>query len=181
MEQIKQRIREKVYELIRKVNAEQLCGGGKQVSFPEIKFEYRKNTMAGYFKYNIAGDSVIFFNMYYLEEYPEYMINQTVPHEVAHYVVWDICDKDCFTRGRNNAPHGRYWKYMMRFFGVEANRCHELKTPDKIKKNKQTFVYTCGCSSHELSKVRHNSIQTGKHRYICKACKSVIIYEESKQ
>lgn len=45
------------------------------------------------------------------------MIGDTVPHEVAHFVVFNAYEKRC-------TPHGLEWKFVMALFGLTAKRCH---------------------------------------------------------
>lgn len=82
----------------------------------------------------------------------DHIINETVPHELAHII--------CMYMGWDKG-HGKYWKSVCRQLGGTGKRCHnEEVTPVRIT---QQFLYktTCG-KTIKVSKIRHNKIQKGK-------------------
>lgn len=95
-----------------------------------------------------------------------HLLNNTVPHEVAHLVQYTMPSwpKD----RKQNPPHGQYWKKVMRDFGVKANRCHSLAMP-KTRSQSQ-YTYSCRCRTHEVSTTIHNRILKGR-TYSCASCK----------
>ncbi len=88
-------------------------------------------------------------------------IDEVVPHELAHLLVWKEFGRV--------APHGKEWKWMMEtVLGVSASRTHHFST-DTLQK---TFAYTCHCRQHQLTVRRHNRVLRGETRYRCTHCGS---------
>lgn len=110
------------------------------------------------------------FNPVLLEDNFTEFLNQVVPHEVAHLVVFDRYQ----TPHYRPKPHGKEWKFVMEtVFSRPAITRH---TFDIKKTQGQTFDYNCGCRIHVLTKIRHNKVQRGKARYYCAKCKKELIY-----
>ncbi|MBY5993612.1 SprT family zinc-dependent metalloprotease [Ferrimonas balearica] len=104
------------------------------------------------------------FNPVLLAENPEAFLKEVVPHEVAHLLVWHCHGKV--------APHGRQWQGMMRdLFGLEPRTRHSF---DLASVAPRTWPYRCDCQSHQLTVRRHNKVQRGQARYLCKACGSAL-------
>ena len=86
-------------------------------------------------------------------------IQQVVPHELAHLLVYQQ-----FGRVQ---PHGKEWKMMMeQVLGVPAHIYHKFSTASVAKQ----FSYQCDCQTHLLSVRRHNAIQRNQRSYICRNC-----------
>lgn len=115
-----------------------------------------------------TGKNKLQFNLTALEVEGgwNHLLNNTVPHEVAHLVQYTMPSwpKD----RKNNPPHGQYWKKVMRDFGVKADRCHSLAMPKT--RNQVRYPYHCGCRTHAISSTIHNRIQKGR-KYQCLSCK----------
>ncbi len=95
-----------------------------------------------------------------LEKFEDEIINQTLPHELAHLYV-DHHYK------RRTRPHGKEWQQAMIKMGLEPKRCHSLAlTPSR---KTQRFAYGCRCTTHIVGVVRHNRIRRGV-RYHCRDC-----------
>lgn len=108
------------------------------------------------------------FNPTLLSENGIAFIQQVVPHELAHILVYQH-----FGRVQ---PHGKEWKMMMEtVLGVPAETYHCFDTRSVA----QSFPYACACQTHQLSLRRHNAIQAAKRSYICKKCKSVLRLQHS--
>ncbi len=89
----------------------------------------------------------------------------TVPHEVAHYVVNVLFGR------RNIKPHGREWQNVMIAFGREPKTTcnYDLeRVPLRCLKH---YAYRCHCQDHKVSSIRHNRILKGQ-TYCCKKCRS---------
>ena len=91
---------------------------------------------------------------------------ETVPHEVAHYVV-DSCFR---TRGRRIRPHGAQWQQVMAWFGCAPTVTHRQSLEGIPVRRVTTVDYQCGCRSHSLSLIRHNRVVRGRARYLCRHC-----------
>lgn len=87
----------------------------------------------------------------------------TVPHEVAHYVV-DVL------HGRRARPHGAEWRGVMTSFGLVAKRTGDFDLSGLSLRTERRFTYACPCTRHELSATRHNRVSRGQRRYRCLAC-----------
>lgn len=104
------------------------------------------------------------FNPILLQENGQDFVNQVVPHELAHILVYQ--------RFGQVAPHGREWKMVMEtVLGVPAEIYHCFNTQNAA----QQFEYRCDCQIHHLSVRRHNAIVRGQKSYFCKRCHRPLI------
>ncbi len=85
----------------------------------------------------------------------------TVPHEVAHIVAYEVF---------RDADHGNGWKAVMRALGVHnITRCHSYDTSSVAVKQKR-IPYQCDCKVHQLSGIRASRIEKGIGIYRCTLC-----------
>jgi predicted SprT family Zn-dependent metalloprotease len=79
-----------------------------------------------------------------------HVINNTVPHELAHVI--------CFVQGTDSG-HGRVWVRTCRALGGNGERCHSEQV---AYARGDTYVYTTstGRTIH-LSSIKHKKIQQG--------------------
>jgi SprT protein len=125
----------------------------------------RNGTTAGWSNY---GKKTLMFQLDLAENNSDHFLNQTVPHEVAHYVQRAVY-------GYGVKPHGREWKYiMLSVFKIQPDRCHQYDTSVTKKRKVAKFTYTCGCRTHQVSAVKHNRMLLNKARYICNRCEGSI-------
>ncbi|MBY6018775.1 SprT family zinc-dependent metalloprotease [Halomonas denitrificans] len=109
-------------------------------------------------------DNRLRFNPVLLEENPDAFLDEVVPHEVAHLLVWHSFGKV--------APHGRQWQAMMRdVFGLEPHTRHLFDVSNVAPR---TVAYRCQCRDHNLTIRRHNKVQRGQTRYLCRHCGSAL-------
>lgn len=127
----------------------------KEFTIPVMNFELRgQKAGVAYLQQN-----EIRLNPVLLVENGAAFIQQVVPHELAHLLVYQQ-----FGRVQ---PHGKEWKMMMeRVLGVPAHIYHKFSTASVAKQ----FSYQCGCQTHLLSVRRHNAIQHNQRSYICLNC-----------
>jgi SprT protein len=105
------------------------------------------------------------FNPILLQENQQHFITHTVPHEVAHLVVYQIY-------GRTK-PHGKEWQHIMnQIFDLTAKTTHQY---DVSTVKGKTFTYACQCTDHQLTIRRHNKIIRDNVKYICRLCKQSLI------
>ncbi len=120
--------------------------------------------------YRVAqGGREIRYNPYLFAKYFDDNLANTVPHEVAHYVA------DLLYGWRSIKPHGVEWQALMRMLGAEPSVtcCYDM---EGIPQRRQRRIeYHCGCRSHQLTAIRHNKIQRGQARYLCKECQSPLL------
>ena len=117
-----------------------------------------------------AGQRVIRYNPYVFAKYFDDNCNETIPHEVAHYVT------DILYGLRSIKPHGAEWKSVMQVFGVAANRTANYDLSGLPVRKFQTFVYHCGCQNYELTSRRHNKILNGSGHYMCRDCGGKLLF-----
>lgn len=132
----------------------------------EVRFDLRGKT-SGMFYYR-DGQYAIRYNSAIFSRYFEESLQQTVPHEVAHYVVHRIY-------GRRVKPHGVEWKQVMRDFGVPPDVTSKLNVSDLSTRQLRRFPYRCGCGEHDLSSIRHNRIAQGTRQYGCPKCQQILV------
>ncbi|EOG1042950.1 SprT-like domain-containing protein [Pseudomonas aeruginosa] len=108
-----------------------------------------------------------------LQKDPNHVINQTIPHELAHLVAFQVY-------GAKIAPHGREWQSVMRdVFGLRPDRCHSIDTSSVSPK---PFVYTCTCPKlFRLSKRMHTKLATKRRTYKCKHCLGPLVYSHEEK
>ncbi len=92
-------------------------------------------------------------------------IDDVVPHEVAHLLV--------FQRYGKVRPHGAEWQFMMeQVLGVPASTRHQF---DVSAVSGKTFEYRCGCDVHQLTVRRHNKVLRKQASYRCRQCGQVLV------
>lgn len=127
----------------------------KEFTIPVMHFELRgQKAGVAYLQQN-----EIRLNPVLLVENGTAFIQQVVPHELAHLLVYQQ-----FGRVK---PHGKEWKMMMeQVLGVPAHIYHKFSIVSVAKQ----FSYQCDCQTHLLSVRRHNAIQRNQRSYICRNC-----------
>lgn len=96
-----------------------------------------------------------------LMEHHDAFIEEVVPHELAHLLVYTV-----YGRVR---PHGKEWQTLMQsVFNLPAKRTHTF-----INSALQTtrVPYQCACQIHYLSSVRHHRVCRQHAQYHCLQCK----------
>jgi predicted SprT family Zn-dependent metalloprotease len=113
----------------------------------------------------------ICYNSLYMNQNFDAMLNEVVPHEVAHIVQFM---KYPFAK----QAHGPEWKRICRSLGGNGQRCTQNFDGEAagIKKNKMTkYEYTCACKQiFQISPQKHRKIQSGV-RYRCLKCQHPIM------
>jgi SprT protein len=113
----------------------------------------RKAGYATYSTWHVALNSDFLHNGH-LEE----MIEQTLPHEIAHLISYKVYGPVLGT------GHGRCWKSVMSRLGLEVRRCHDYSL-EGVKVRKVTRVPAkCPCCGQmfNLTKIKANRIQMGR-------------------
>jgi SprT protein len=117
-----------------------------------------------------GGQRVIRYNPYIFARYFSDNLENTVPHEVAHYVT------DVLYGLRRVRPHGPEWRAVMRAFGVEPVATCRYDLDGLPVRRQHRFSYQCACTTHSISTVRHRRIQGGQVRYSCRRCQTPLSY-----
>lgn len=128
--------------------------------------------------YNVRGlkagvaylqQNEIRLNPVLLAENGQAFVQQVVPHELAHLLVYQQ-----FGQVRS---HGKEWKMMMeQVLGVPAEIYHRF---DTSKVQGQQFRYACECQTHLLSVRRHNAIVRQNRQYLCRKCNKMLRFVEN--
>jgi len=132
-----------------------------------VVFDLR-GQVAGMARTNLqTGQCIMRVNEVLARENEAEYLQQTVPHEYAHFVT-------NLTRPGERA-HGRLWQHVMRALGVEPRRCHSYDTANAEVRRTRKFIYTCACNrDFPLGIVRHRKIGRGAV-YRCTRCRSPLI------
>ncbi|MGI2258889.1 SprT family zinc-dependent metalloprotease [Shewanella sp. GXUN23E] len=130
---------------------------------PEISFKLRgKSAGTAHLQQNRLR-----FNPVLLAENPEAFLCEVVPHEVAHLLCFQL-----YGTGKHIKPHGQQWQAIMRqVFNLAPRASHNF---DISSVKGQTFTYQCQCGPVELTVRRHNKVQRGESRYLCRQCRQLL-------
>lgn len=134
------------------------------VALPEVAvvFDLRGTSAGMYCVRN--RERWIRYNPWIFARHFEDNLRDTVAHEVAHYVV------DRLFGRRGVKPHGPQWRIIMRDFGVEASVRHDWDIDGLPLRRQSRFAYSCNCTEHLLTAVRHNRLSSGRVSYHCRHC-----------
>ena len=110
----------------------------KLASFPEpsIRINNRLSSTAGRCFYE-SNEIDISSKLFAID--PQEILNQTVPHEVAHQVAYNLF---------GDTGHGAAWKQCMVAYGLEPARCHsigqEKLAPSAIEREAHRAEFSLG-------------------------------------
>jgi SprT protein len=108
------------------------------------------------------------FNPWLFAKYPKDSYDNTIPHEVAHYV------SDCLHNIQNIKPHGNEWKAIMRDFGAEPTVRGRYSLDGIPVRKIKRYDYQCACRQVELTIYRHRKIGQGVQQYRCRDCEEIL-------
>lgn len=136
-----------------------------------VKFTKRGNC-AGVYYYN-RFENGINFNLKLLIENQDEFIKNVVPHEYCHYVNHFIASANPNSL-KTLKPHGKEWKSLMRFLGLEPKVSHQYKVPAQ-----KIYKYLCGCPDGVLvgpiiNKKISLTKKTQRKKYSCKKCGTIL-------
>lgn len=96
------------------------------------------------------------------KKYPEFITDEVLIHEVAHYVTNKLYG---YVK-----PHGVQWKMVASRLGIPNPKATHSMPVSKAKEYRR-IRYVCDCSSHMLTAIRHNRILNGQSEYYCRKCR----------
>lgn len=115
------------------------------------------------------------FNAELLKQYSEQFINEVVPHECAHVIVYHLFADKFTSKKMRPKPHGSEWQKVMReVFKLEPRVTHNFAVSSLKAK---TFEYSCRCEQkiHQVSLIRHNKMKRGTAKYLCRKCGELLM------
>lgn len=131
-----------------------------------VKFDLTGHTIGMYKQWH--DNQVIRYNSLIFSKYFKENLRDTVPHEVAHYII-DV------QFGRKKVfPHGLEWRSLMQQFGADASRTARYDLSDIPKRRYSTIPYQCDCQTHQLGIRRHNKVIQRKTNYFCRYCGNLL-------
>tara|TARA_R110000851_G_scaffold218427_4_gene371351 strand:+ start:1071 stop:1646 length:576 start_codon:yes stop_codon:yes gene_type:complete len=117
---------------------------------------FKTGSSAGHVKYTSLGWGKQVFNLELntvgFESDFDQMMDDTIPHEIAHVV-------EAFIHGESS--HGPRWNRIAKQLGCSGERCHEMDMSKATRKrNRAIYIATCG-TTVKVTMNRHNKIQKG--------------------
>lgn len=128
-----------------------------------------KGRATGMFKI-LGKQCFIRYNPWIFSKYYEENLRDTVPHEVAHYIVHEVYPR------RGTKPHGWQWRELMARFGADAGVTFDRDLDGVPQRSQRSHRYFCGCQVHEVSTTRHNRVQRRRVRYHCCTCDGLLVF-----
>ena len=128
-----------------------------------------KGRAAGMFK-TIGERRLIRYNPWIFAKYYEENLRDTVPHEVAHFIVHEAYPR------RGTKPHGPQWQEVMARFGADPGVTFDMDLEGVPQRRQTTHRYHCGCQLHDVSSTRHNRTQRRRVSYHCVICDGRLVY-----
>ena len=128
-----------------------------------------KGQTAGMFK-TIGTRRLIRYNPWIFSKYFEENLRDTVPHEVAHFIVHEVYPR------RGVKPHGVEWRELMARFEADPGVTFNLDLEGVPQRKQAKHRYHCGCQLHEVSTTRHNRAERGGVRYQCVTCDGPLVH-----
>lgn len=149
--------------------ASELCGF--QQADVTISFDLRGRA-AGMYRVKkklFHQDRTIRYNPTIFSMYFDDNLENTVPHEVAHYA----CD---IIYGLGTIkPHGEEWKRVMQALGADPKVTADYDISGIQQRKLTTYPYRCDCGVQQLSSIRHNRVVRKKYRYQCRTCRQTLV------
>jgi SprT protein len=120
------------------------------------------------------GKNMIELNKHFLQTERDKVIGKTLPHELAHLVVFHL-----FPYAKQ--AHGPEFKRVLDSIHVDNSTYHTMKVADikdeslKIR-DKVRYLYRCGCPGmqHKLTAQQHKKLQSGRVGMTCRRCRQNI-------
>lgn len=111
-----------------------------------------------------SNSTTIQLSSEYLNYHKEYVMNQTIPHEICHLYQFAY-------HPRAKQAHGPEFRRLMMVLGLQGNTCHNLGLAQGQVRKSTRVTYKCACQSHEITKNMAAKIEARPTAYFCKSCK----------
>ncbi len=112
------------------------------------------------------------YNPWLFSKYFTENLQDTVPHEVAHYIVDQLYG---YGRRQKIRPHGVEWREVMAAFDADASVTSSFDLSGIPCREHQTFGYRCDCRDHQLTSRRHNKVLKNTATYQCRHCSGNLV------
>lgn len=133
----------------------------KPLKVPLIRYDL-KGSVAGK-----ANARELWLNLELLNTEWDDMLNNTLPHELAHVVVRQVW-------GNEPKGHGHEWQMIMRMLGLTPTRCHSYEyKPARV--HSRDHKYECDCRTYTGTSHRATKMASG-WVYVCSRCKGEVRY-----
>lgn len=133
-----------------------------------------RTSMAVFFQHK----NHIVLNQKHTGTYEADIVEGTIPHELAHYAVWHLWEKEGALSGRRRKrvqAHGVQWRYVMRkVFHIDNPQAKHIDA--NLLPYGKGYEYACACRTHILSGVKHHRILRGAGEYECRLCRTRLIF-----
>jgi SprT protein len=128
-----------------------------------------KGRAAGMFK-TIGERRLIRYNPWIFAKYYEENLRDTVPHEVAHFIVHEAYPR------RGVKPHGSQWQQVMGHFGADPGVTFDLDLEGVPQRRQSTHRYHCGCQLLEVYTSRQNRTRWLRVSFNCVFCDGRLVF-----
>lgn len=148
------------------------------LKFPTVVYQ-KRGTTAGTATYSTW---TIDINPILLVENFDDMLNNTVPHELAHLIT-DTVYPEAHERGPmqltrrgwkrgKRSPHGTEWQSVMRVLGCNPSRTHSYDVTNARTREKVSYDYKCNCCGTilKMGPKRHATEQRMPGHYTHSSC-----------
>ncbi len=140
-----------------------------RLRLPDLRVNFDlSGATAGLFE--VHGSAVrVRYNPWIFAKFFQDSLDNTVPHEVAHFVVHQ-------RYRRRMKPHGSQWRQVMADFGADPAVTFHYDLTGIPTRRQRAHRYLCGCREHDVSTTRHNRVQRGQAQYNCVICAGRLEY-----
>ena len=180
MQELKNQVNETLERLATK--AQKVFGDKLDIMDYDIVYDMHGTSTFGQVNYGRSYETTkLRLHPTLLSEFRDIYINRTVIHEFAHVVVRSLY-KNGYNGAKRVTSHGKEFKNVCRLLGHAGvgTASNDLYKDSKFLKAKRKtrvrFSYVCECDSHEVTKMVHNRIQSGRF-YTCRSCKASLVLD----
>lgn len=129
--------------------AGKMYGLEEEMARVDIRIDIRGHRVAGQAGRK-HGQFFLRFHPDAIAKYYEDMVENTIPHEIAHLV--------CFMRPDLGKNHDSGWKRVCRALGGDDSRCHSMEFGEKPKRKECWYRTTTG-DLVDIGPIRHAKLQ----------------------
>ncbi|MDR3178376.1 MAG: SprT-like domain-containing protein [Campylobacteraceae bacterium] len=137
----------------------------------ELSFDLKGYRLIGQCKKLSSKNYLIRLHAKLLREFSKVYIKDVLTHEFAHAVQMELFAK--------SKPHSEEWKNIMEVLsGVKYSKRDKVSYNLTKNTKRETYLYLCSCSEHELSSIRHKRVLKNTMVYVCKKCGGMLKFQK---